>query len=935
MDGTQLDAGASWTVGETPENVAGTFAYTPAAGTVLPDHLGQTLSVIFTPTDTTDYTSASQTTTIDVTPAVTWPAPAAITYGTALSSAQLDATADVPGSFAYAPAAGTVLQAGNDQPLSVTFTPTDTTDYATVTQIITIDVNQITPTTSWATPASIPYGTALGSTQLDATASVPGTFAYTPAAGTLLPLGNGQTLWATFTPTDTTDYTTAAQTTTIDVTVATPTITWLPAPLTYGTPLGSAQLDATADTDGTFSYTPAAGTMLPVGDNQPLSVIFTPNDTTDYTTAAQTTAINVNRASPTVRWPTPAAIAYGTALGRAQLDATASVPGTLVYTPGNGTLLHGGNNQTLSVTFTPTDTTDYNTVTQTTRINVNQVMPVVFWLTPAAIPYGTALSGTQLDATATVPGSFAYTPAGGAMLPIGNNQTLSVTFTPTDATDYTTVTQTATIDVTQATPTVSWATPAAITYGTALGGAQLDATASVPGNFAYTPAGGAMLPIGNNQTLSVTFTPTDTTDYSSVTQTTKINVTQATPTVSWPTPTAITYGTALGSTQLDATASVPGTLRLYARQRDGAARRQQPDALGDLHAHRYDRLHHGHADDHDQREPGHVHHQLADARGDHLRDGPERHAIGRHGQRAGEFRLHARRRDGAARRQQPDALGHLHAHGYDRLHHGHADDHDQREPGHVHRQLADARGDHLRDGPGRHAIGRHGQRAGELRLHARQRDGAARRQQPDALGNLHAHGYDRLHHGRRRRLRSTYQATPTISWATPTAITYGTALSGTQLDATAGVPGTFAYTPAGGTVLHAGNNQTLSVTFTPNDTTDYTTVTQTTTINVNQATPTVSWATPAAITYGTALGSTQLDATQRAGKLRLYARWRDDAGRRQQPDPLGNLHAHGCDRLHHGHADGHDQRPEGNAGGSAPATRAGRTTATRLPPRPT
>ena len=66
------------------------------------------------------------------TPTITWPAPASIVYGTPLSAAQLDATASVPGTFAYSPAAGTVLKAGNDT-LSVTFTPTDSTDYTTAT----------------------------------------------------------------------------------------------------------------------------------------------------------------------------------------------------------------------------------------------------------------------------------------------------------------------------------------------------------------------------------------------------------------------------------------------------------------------------------------------------------------------------------------------------------------------------------------------------------------------------------------------------------------------------------------------------------------------------------------------------------------------------------------------------------------------------------
>ncbi len=48
--------------------------------------------------------------------------------------------------------------------------------------------------------------------------------------------------------------------------------------------------------------------------------------------------------------------------------------------------------------------------------------------------------------------------------------------------------------------------------------------------------------------------------------------------------------------------------------------------------------------------------------------------------------------------------------------------------------------------------------------------------------------------------------TPTLAWTDPAAITYGTALSATQLNATANVPGTFTYTPASGTVLGAGSD---------------------------------------------------------------------------------------------------------------------------------
>ena len=97
-------------------------------------------------------------------------------------------------------------------------------------------------------------------------------------------------------------------------------------------------------------------------------------------------------------------------------------------------------------------------------------------------------------------------------------------------------------------------------------------------------------------------------------------------------------------------------------------------------------------------------------------------------------------------------------------------------------------------------------------------------------------------------------ATPTISWAKPTNIVYGAALSTTQLDATASVPGGFAYNPGFGVVLNAGDNQTLSTTFTPTDTTDYTDATANVAINVLQATPTVNVTAPNAAYNGSPYG---------------------------------------------------------------------------------
>jgi len=92
------------------------------------------------------------------TPVIAWPTPAAITYGTALSAAQLNATANVSGSFAYSPGIGTVLGAGS-QTLSVAFTPSDPADYTSATASVTLLVTQASQTVSLAgVPTTAVFG---------------------------------------------------------------------------------------------------------------------------------------------------------------------------------------------------------------------------------------------------------------------------------------------------------------------------------------------------------------------------------------------------------------------------------------------------------------------------------------------------------------------------------------------------------------------------------------------------------------------------------------------------------------------------------------------------------------------------------------------------------------------------------------------------------
>ena len=206
------------------------------------------------------------------------------------------------------------------------------------------------------------------------------------------------------------------------------------------------------------------------------------------------------------------------------MNASTSVPGTFVYNPIAGTVL-GAKNQALNVTFTPTDYTNYTNVSKSVSINVQSTTPEINWSNPADIVYGTALSNTQLNANASVPGTFNYTPARGTVLG-AKNQTLNVTFTPTDTTNYTNVSKNITIKVLQATPIIYWSSPAAIHYGTALSSTQLNANASVPGIFVYTPVAGTVLNAGKH-TLHVDFTPKDNANYTNATADDTINVLKA------------------------------------------------------------------------------------------------------------------------------------------------------------------------------------------------------------------------------------------------------------------------------------------------------------------------------------------------------------------------------------------------------------------------
>ena len=191
------------------------------------------------------------------------------------------------------------------------------------------------------------------------------------------------------------------------------------------------------------------------------------------------------------------------------------------------------------MTFTPADAENYTEAESTVQITVAKATPAITWTAPASVAYGTALSANQLNATASVPGTFVYTPAAGEVLAAGTHK-LSASFTPADPESYTEAESAVSLVVTQATPIITWPAPEAIPVGSALSADQLNATALIPGTFVYTPAAGEVLAEGTH-TLSVTFTPADAADYAMVQATAQLTVTKAAPgpEIVWPAPAAV------------------------------------------------------------------------------------------------------------------------------------------------------------------------------------------------------------------------------------------------------------------------------------------------------------------------------------------------------------------------------------------------------------
>jgi hypothetical protein len=138
--------------------------------------------------------------------------------------------------------------------------------------------------------------------------------------------------------------------------------------LTFAYTVASGQSSAHLDYTSTAALALNGGTIKDAALNN--AVLTLPAPGAAGSLSANTNIVINTKTTPTITWSNPADVVFGSALSSVQLNATASVAGTFVYTPPAGTVLPAGAGQTLSVQFTPTDTTNYNNASASVLINV-------------------------------------------------------------------------------------------------------------------------------------------------------------------------------------------------------------------------------------------------------------------------------------------------------------------------------------------------------------------------------------------------------------------------------------------------------------------------------------------------------------------------------------------------------------------------------------
>jgi len=464
LSAVQLDAIA---------NVPGRWVYFPSLGSKLPAG-NQTLSVTFTPTDSVHYATAQRSVPLTVNKAAATVTLAGLSQsynGQPRLVTAITVPTGLNVKLAYNGAATAPVNAGS---YSVVATVVD--DNVTGSKTGTLLVGKGTQTITFPTPPALRFGDP--DYALTASASSGLTVNYASSAPTVATIVNGGGLHVvgvgkvTITASQTGDANwgpSAAVTRALVIGKRSQTITFA---AFSGHTVGEADLSpgATATSGLTVTYVSAspavativAGKIRIVGKGTVAITASQAGNTSWDVAVPVKQTLTVAGKPQAITFPALPDTGYGTA-GFAP-GATASSSLAITYASSNTGVativsgrIHIAGIGTTTISAKQAGNTLWALASDAKQtLTVIKGTPVITWANPAPISYGTALSATQLNAKANVPGSVVYTPVLGSKLPVGS-QSLNVIFTPTDTTRYNTATKSLTLTVNKATATVTLA----------------------------------------------------------------------------------------------------------------------------------------------------------------------------------------------------------------------------------------------------------------------------------------------------------------------------------------------------------------------------------------------------------------------------------------------------------------------------------------------
>jgi len=380
----------------------GTFAFTTPS--TAPNTGTAQQGVTFTPSDTTAYATVTGTVSVTVnkaTPNVSaWPAASAITYGQTLASSNLTGGSATPtGTFAFttpstAPNAGAASQ-------SVTFTPADTTNYATVTSTVSVTVNKATATVTLGSLSATYDGTAKSATATTAPTGKTVTLTYDGSATTPTNAGS----YAVVGTINDSNYQGSASGTLV-IGKATATVTLGSLSATYDGTAKSATA-TTAPTGKTVTFTYDGSSTAPTAAGS-YTVVGTISDSNYTGTVSGTLVIAYSSSIPVL---TTSTLADGSITNNATLNISGSVTsinglksltinGTAITPAADGSFsqaitLQPGKNV---ITTIATDNGDL-TATDTRSVTLDTTAPAITISSPAD---NSTLAASSVTVTGTV-----------------------------------------------------------------------------------------------------------------------------------------------------------------------------------------------------------------------------------------------------------------------------------------------------------------------------------------------------------------------------------------------------------------------------------------------------------------------------------------------------------------------------------------------------